>query len=520
MTHAFVKQPHRSLAGQQLAEVASAVAERPIMALFADDPRRFAACSLRVGPLLFDFSKTHYCPAIRDAGGALWQAAGWRAAADALIGGGIVNPTEGRPALHTATRGFRAPAVAANGDRIAEDVASADAKMAAVVQNVHAADYTAIIHIGIGGSVLGPAVIADALRLGTPGRYDLRFLSNIDGHAFEQAIAGLDPARTLLIACSKTWTTLEMQTNLAQALAWKQAAGVTNPYADVVAVTARPDLAQAQGVSPERIAHFGAWVGGRYSLWSAVGLPVALHYGLPVFEALRAGAREMDAHMADAPPEANAVLISALMGFLYAGVWGRATRAVMPYDQRLNLLVPFLQQLELESDGKRVDHDGDPYTGPAMPVVWGSVGTDAQHAVFQWLHQSSDWCPIDFIAVKTPSHGHATAHQALLANCLAQSSALLRGRADGVDAAQVSPGDRASTTILLDRLDAHALGALLAFYEHRTFAWSVLMGVNCFDQMGVELGKLMARDLTGPMTGAPLPAGWDASTAGLIAALR
>lgn len=522
MTHAYVRQPFRLPAAQAVVDAAEALAGRPIASLFDADPARFATSRIDVGPLLFDFSKTHDDPRLRRLGAALWSAAGWPQAIAALVGGGIVNPTEKRPALHTAARLFRAPEVAADGSAIAGALAESEARLQAAVARLRAADsgYDALIHIGIGGSVLGPALVVDALKVGRPERFVTRFLSNVDAHAFEAAIAGLDPARTLLIACSKTWTTLEMQANLTLALDWKRAAGVCEPMTDVVAATAKPELAAKQGVPEANILPFGAWVGGRYSLWSAVGLPIALNLGWEVFAELRAGARAMDAHAVDAAPDENAVLVSALMGFLYAWVWGRATRGVFAYDQRLALLAPFLQQLELESNGKRVDAYGEAYQGPPMPVVWGSVGTDAQHAVFQWLHQSTDWCPMEFIAVRQPEHGHAKAHEALLANCLAQSAALMRGRAEGVEPAQMSLGERPSITILIDRLTPHALGALLAYYEHRTFAIAVLMGINCFDQMGVELGKIMARDLEAPMAGAALPEGWDGSTAGLLRALK
>ena len=311
-------------------------------------------------------------------------------------------------------------------------------------------------------------------------------------------------------------------TNAAGALDWLRANGVADPLARTVAVTAAPGRARAWGAA--EVLPFAETVGGRYSLWSAVGLPFALRAGWPAWTALLAGARAMDSHFADAPDAANAPLLAAKLDVWSARYLGRQTRAVFAYDERLRLLPSFLQQLEMESNGKRVTRDGDPVLRPTAAVTWGGTGTDAQHAVFQLLHQGSVVGPVEFVAVREPGHRlAATHHRQLLANCFAQGAALMRGRTaaealalSGGDArlaaAKTFPGNRPSATILLDRLDPATLGALLAFYEHRTFAAAVLMGINPFDQWGVELGKEMA---TAALDGAGA-GGWDASTTDLM----
>lgn len=475
----------------------------------------------QTGPLLFDFSKTHWHPRLWEAAVPLWPYGGWRQAFEALVGGAIVNPTEGRSALHTAARGFNVPDVAKDGSAVRAVVVDSDARMAELVERMRASssDHDAVLHIGIGGSCLGPALVVDALSASEKGRFDVRFLSNIDGHAWGRAVAGLDPRRTLVVAVSKSWTTLETQSNLAMARRWLTDGGVVAPSQAIIAVTAAPDKAKADGILEQHILPFGSWVGGRFSVWSPVGITIALQYGWQVFEAFRAGGRLMDAHVLEAGDEPSAPAVAAVLGYAYARCCNRKTRAVFAYDDRLSLLVPFLSQLELESNGKGVTSEGQPYEGPAMPVVWGGVGTDAQHAVFQWLHQATDWAPVDFIAVAKPHHGNAAAHRALLANCLAQASALMCGYDGAGDPARRHPGNRPSTTILLERLSPEALGALLAFYEHRTYAQACLMGINCFDQMGVELGKRLAGGIDASLASGNV-AGLDASTAGLIKRLR
>jgi glucose-6-phosphate isomerase len=385
--------------------------------------------------------------------------------------------------------------------------------MRALVDAIEAGAFghvTGLLHIGIGGSVLGPALLVDALGR-QASSLEVRFLSNIDGAAFDDAVKPLDPATTLVIVASKTFTTLETLTNLEAARDWLQAAGVEDPDGRLIAVTAKPEAALAQGIDESRILQFGEGVGGRYSLWSSVGVTAALALGWDAFEALLEGAAEMDRHFRFAEPAQNMPLLAAFADRLYVEELGCQTRAIFAYDERLRLLPFYLQQLEMESNGKSATTDGKAVEQPTAPVTWGGTGTDAQHAVFQLLHQGTVLTPVEFLAVseaddaQDPEH-----HRLLLLNAFAQGAALMEGRQTD-DPQRSYPGNRPSATVLLNRLDARTLGALIAFYEHRTFANAVLLGINPFDQFGVELGKEIAKKLAGDGGGK-----LDASTRALM----
>jgi glucose-6-phosphate isomerase len=475
--------------------------------LFTAEPDRLSRLSFEVAGIYFDWSKTHLDQQVMDGLFARAEKMGLRGSREALFTGDIVNPSEGRSATHVAERGSGAP----------EDVDLATARrqrMRALVDAVEAGafgDITAILHIGIGGSVLGPALLVDALGRRAPG-FNVRFLSNIDGAAFDDAVKSLDPATTLVVAASKTFTTFETLTNLEAARAWLRGAGIADPDGRLIAVTAKPEAALDQGIDETRILQFGEGVGGRYSLWCSVGLTAALALGWDAFEALLEGAAEMDRHFRFAEPAANVPLIAAFADRIYAEQHGSQTRALFAYDERLRLLPFYLQQLEMESNGKSVTKEGKSVDHPTAPVTWGGTGTDAQHAVFQLLHQGTILAPVEFVAVREaddaqdPEH-----HRMLLLNAFAQGAALMRGRQSD-DPQRSYPGNRPSSTVLLDRLDARSLGALIAFYEHRTFANAVLLGINPFDQFGVELGKQIARQLAEGADEASL----DASTRALI----
>jgi glucose-6-phosphate isomerase len=458
--------------------------------LFAAEPDRLSRLSFQAVGIYFDWSKTHLNQALIAQFAVRADKVGFAAARDALFAGAIVNPSEGRAATHVAERGSGAP----------EDVDLASARrqrMRALVDAIEAGafgDVTGILHIGIGGSVLGPDLLVDALGRRS-SEFTVRFLSNIDGAAFEDAVRPLDPATTLIIVASKSFTTLETAANLEAARAWLGRAQVEDPDGRIIAVTARPEAALEQGIDETRILQFAESVGGRLSVWSSVGLSVALALGWDAFEAMLEGAAEMDRHFRFAEPAANVPLIAAFADRLYAEQLGCQTRGLFAYDERLRLLPFYLQQLEMESNGKSVTTDGHPVERPTAPVLWGGVGTDAQHAVFQLLHQGTVFVPVEFVGVREadddqdPEH-----HRLLLLNAFAQAAALMKGRpAD--DPHRAYPGNRPSATVLLDRLDARSLGALIAFYEHRTFANAVLAGINPFDQFGVELGKDIARQL-------------------------
>jgi glucose-6-phosphate isomerase len=456
--------------------------------LFSQEPDRVSRLSYQVAGIYFDWSKTHLDSALIADFGKFAEQQGLASARDALFSGGIVNPTEERPADHVAERGSGSP------DAV-KLASTRRTRMRALVDAIEAGAFgevTGILHIGIGGSVLGPKLLVEAL--GGASRLTLSFLSNIDPQAFLDAVAALDPATTVVVAVSKTFTTPETLANLDAANGWLRDAGVGDPYGRVVAVTASPEAAVDAGIDETRVLQFSEGVGGRYSLWSSVSVSAALALGWNLFEELLEGAAEMDRHFRYADTAENVPLLAAFADLLYTRKLGSQSRAVVAYDERLRLLVSYLQQLEMESNGKSVTVDGAPVGGPTAPVVWGGVGTDAQHAVFQLLHQGTALIPVEFVAVAQDDSHIPAHHRQLLLNAFAQGAALMRGSKSD-DPHRSYPGNRPSATILLDRLDARTLGALLAFYEHRTFANAVLLGINPFDQFGVELGKAIAREL-------------------------
>ncbi|MFA6219238.1 MAG: glucose-6-phosphate isomerase [Erythrobacter sp.] len=486
--------------------------------LFADDgAARVAALSGRIelggesGGILFDWSKTHLDEAVIARFGQLAEAMDFAGMRAKLFAGEVVNPTEGRAADHATLRGTGDPV------KVEEAMALIE-RMGMLVEAIHGGafgDIAHLIHIGIGGSALGPALGVDAL--GRDLAYcDVHVVSNIDGAALEQAFAACDPAKTLVAVASKTFTTIETMTNAQSALEWLRDNGVSDPGGRVIALTAAPEKAVEWGVDETRILPFQESVGGRYSIWSSIGFPIAMAVGMEDFRSLLAGAKAVDEHFRDTDGAANFVLRAAYADLYYTHVRGCQTRAVFAYDERLGLFPDYLQQLEMESNGKRVTATGAPVEGPTAPITWGGVGTDAQHAVFQLLHQGTHLVPVDFIASIAPGDQLDPAHhRILLTNCFAQGAALMAGGnmgAEGKDPARAFPGDRPSATMLCDDLDAATLGALIAFHEHRTFASAVLMGINPFDQFGVELGKKMARDIEAG------DAGFDASTEALLQA--
>jgi len=456
--------------------------------LFARDAGRVDSLSVDVAGIHFDWSKTHLTSEAVTAFSALAQSMGLAAKRDALFAGEAVNVTEGRAAEHGAERGEGAP----------ESVARAQAyhmRMRALIDAIEAEAFGPIrhvLHIGIGGSALGPDLLVDALGRDTD-RYDVAVVSNVDGLALEEATERFDPQATLIAVASKTFTTTETMLNAQSAIEWLQAGGVEDPYGRVVALTAAPEKAIEWGVDETRVLPFAESVGGRYSLWSSIGFPAALALGWDAFEEMLEGAAEMDRHFRLTELSSNAPVLAAFADLYYTQARGCETRATFAYDERLRLLPSYLQQLEMESNGKRVTVDGQPVAWPTAPITWGGVGTDAQHAVFQLLHQGTHLVPLEFVGVIEPADALADDHhRQLLINMFAQGAALMAGR-DAADKARAYPGDRPSATLLLDRLDPRTLGALLAFYENRTFVNAALLGINPFDQFGVELGKEMAK---------------------------
>ncbi len=513
---------------------------RPVAlrALFAADAGRFARFSASFDDLTVDFSKEKLDAGAWAALLDLARACGVEARRDAMAAGEAINVTEARPALHMALRGGCAPAVpgvadvAATLDRF---LAFAEAVRGGGYAASDGAPFTDVVNIGIGGSDLGPVMAARAIAADAGG-VRAHFVSNVDGAHLADVTRRLDPRRTLVIAASKTFTTQETMTNALSARDWLR--GGVGQAADghMAAVSTNIPACAAFGIDESRVFGFWDWVGGRYSLWGAIGLPVAIAAGAERFRAMLAGAAEMDRHFLTAPLAENLPVILALVGVWRRNAMGWPTVALIPYDQRLERFPAYVQQLDMESNGKRVTLDGAPVAHKTGPVIWGEPGTNAQHSFFQLIHQGTDVIPVDFIAAAEAAAPMGDHHAKLLANCLAQSAALAFGRteaevraemaAKGAAPAEIDrlaphrtfPGDRPSTTILHRRLDAFALGRLIALFEHKVFVQAALWGINPFDQWGVELGKVMAGDVLAAVQGGDASA-LDGSTRGLLARL-
>ncbi|HST46114.1 MAG TPA: glucose-6-phosphate isomerase [Luteimonas sp.] len=469
------------------------LAQARIHDLVQAEAGRAEGWTLRVGPLYANFARQRLdAEALQ---GLLQLAAHVRLgdAFAALVGGARVNVSEDRPALHTALRSDLAPTPVARAAHA--EARAARARMASLIAALEASAVTDIVNVGIGGSDLGPRLVADALKDFHGGRFRVHFLTNVDGSDAQHTLRGLDPARTAAILVSKSFATQETLLNGRILRDWL--GGGERLYA----VSANVARAEAFGVDATRVLPMWDWVGGRYSLWSAVGFAIALAVGMDQFEELLAGAAEMDAHVLSAPAATNMAVLHALCAVWNRNVLGMSTHAVLPYDERLALLPAYLQQLVMESLGKSVRPDGVEAGIDTVPVLWGGAGTNSQHSFFQALHQGTQAVPADFIGVLRPAHPYAENHAALLANLLAQTEALANGF-DADDAQKTYPGNRPSTLFLLDALTPHSLGMLIALYEHSVYAQSVLWGINAFDQWGVELGKSIANGLLPALQGA------------------
>jgi glucose-6-phosphate isomerase len=514
--------------------------------LFADDATRFERFSARLDDLTLDISKEKIDPPAMAALLRLARTAGIEAKRDAMLAGEPINLTEGRAVLHTALRaGPQAPTEVA-GVRVAPLVHETLGRVLAFAEDVRAgraagaggAPFADVVNIGIGGSDLGPAMATRALSPDADGPR-CHFVSNVDGAHLADTLEGLDPTTTLFIVASKTFTTLETMANAHSARAWlAEALGEAAAGAHLAAVSTNLEATAAFGIADERVFGFWDWVGGRYSVWSAIGLPVAIAVGAENFQDFLGGARAMDEHFAAAPLERNLPVLLGLVGIWRRNAMGWPTVALIPYDQRLERFTAYVQQLDMESNGKRVTRAGRPAGGATGPVIWGEPGTNAQHSFFQLLHQGTDVIPVDFIAAARPRERLGDHHALLLANCLAQSEALAFGKTEAEVRAEMAaegrasedierlaphrtfPGDRPSTIILHRRLDPFALGRLIALYEHKVFVEGAIWDVNSFDQWGVELGKQLATQLIPMVKGDAAPDGKDSSTAGLIARLR
>ena len=515
-------------AWKQLRALHSAAKESPPQSLFAADPARFEKFSLTLDDLLLDFSKTSLTAEALASLYQLAQQAEVFARRDAMFAGDIVNHTESRAVLHTALRAEENATVVCGGENVMPEVAAVRREMLDYAEDcragkIAAADgkpFSDAVNIGIGGSDLGPAMAAAALRPYCDG-LRTHFVSNMDGAHLADTLAELNPQRTLMVISSKTFTTAETMENGRRMAAWlAEGVGAENAPKHIVAITAAPELAEKFGA--RRVFRYWPWVGGRYSLWGAVGLPLALAIGRRHFLDFLRGGREMDSHFVSAPPENNLPLTLGLVGVWHRNFCGLPTRAILPYEQRLHLLPSYLQQLDMESNGKQTLQDGRTAAAATSPVVWGTAATNAQHAYFQMLHQGGDIVPCEFIAAARGSEGDG-GRNGLVANCLAQSAALFFG---GGEAGAKEPhrrfvGGRPSVTLLYRRLTPASLGRLLSLFEHRTFVEGAIWGVNSFDQWGVELGKTLATRLhqhiadlqSGESDSAP---DQDSSTRGLL----
>ncbi|WP_374469162.1 glucose-6-phosphate isomerase [Phenylobacterium sp.] len=517
---------------------------RRIVSLFGEEPERLERLTVAAAGLTLDLSKQPWSLADVAEALDLARASGVEAARGRLFAGERVNASEGRAALHMALRAPRGAGFQAQGEAVSAEVEGVRDRMTAFARAVRSGErkgatgrtFRAILHIGIGGSDFGPRLVWEALRPLDPP-IELRFAANVDPAEIQQALVGLDPAETLVVVVSKTFTTQETMTNAETARAWLRDALGAGADSHLVAVSTALDKTRAFGVADEQVFGFWDWVGGRYSVWSAVGLSCLIALGPEVFDRLLAGGAALDDHFREAPLAANAPVLLALAHVFNRNGLGRPTRSVVPYAQRLRLLPNFLQQLEMESNGKRVTADGRPVQHATAAAVFGDAGSNVQHAFFQMLHQGTDVIPLDIVAVAEGSEGDPAAQTKLLANAVAQAEALLVGRSEadvraelqarGLPEAEIAtlapqrtfPGDRPSSFILMDRLTPDTLGALIALYEHKTFVEGVLWGINSFDQWGVELGKTLATRVLGELEGGAAGE-HDPSTAALIARLR
>lgn len=517
------------------------LAGRHLRELFADDPQRAERFSCEAAGLHLDYAKNlvdeRTLPLLVD----LARAQGLPERIDAMFGGEKINTTEGRAVLHVALRAAEGTQIRVDGHDVVPDVHAVLARMRDFAARVRGGDFTGhtgrpirkVVNLGIGGSDLGPRMATQALAPYADPDLEVRFVANVDPADLASALRGLDPAETLFIVCSKTFTTLETLTNARAARAWC-VEGLGDPAAvarHFAAVSTNLEEVAKFGIDADNVFGFWDWVGGRYSMESAVGLSLMLAIGPERFDELLAGSRAMDEHFRSAPLERNLPVLLALLGVWYGNFWGTETHAILAYDHHLELFATYLQQLDMESNGKSVERDGRPAVHQTAPVVWGEPGTNGQHAFFQLLHQGTKCVPCDFIGFAKGPTPAEDQHALLMANFFAQSEALAFGRsreevlAGGVDP-ELAPhrtfaGNRPSNTLLAERLDPFTLGALVALYEHKVFAQGVVWNVNSFDQWGVELGKVLAGRIADELVGDADPGeSHDASTAALIRRYR
>ncbi|MYM73123.1 glucose-6-phosphate isomerase [Duganella sp. FT134W] len=529
---------------QALASHAVDAKQWQLRQLFASDAQRFPKLTVDAAGLFLDYSKNRLDATTVGLLLDLARERGVEAQRDAMLRGEKINLTEQRAVLHTALRMPRGKTLVVDGQDVNADVHAVLDHVKEFTDRVRNGQWlgysgkpiTDIVNVGIGGSDLGPKMAVLALRSYAHPRLKMHFVSNVDGHDMDAALAQVHPETTLFIIASKTFTTAETMLNATSARDWFLQNGGTadNLAKHFVAVSTNTKAVGEFGIDTANMFPFWDWVGGRYSVWSAIGLSVALAVGFGYFSDFLAGAHAMDEHFREAPLEQNMPVLLAMTGFWNRQFLDCGSLSIAPYHQDLNRFAAYLQQLDMESNGKRVTRNGAAVDTPTCPVVWGECGTNAQHAYFQLLHQGTDIVPIDFIAALRATHDLPGHHDALLANCFAQSEAFMTGKTadevradlagqnlsgDQIEALvphKTFPGNRPSNTILMDQLTPGALGALIALYEHKTFVQGVIWDVNSFDQWGVELGKVLAKNIQSELTGEVKPERHDSSTNGLI----
>ncbi|WP_321366269.1 glucose-6-phosphate isomerase [Pseudomonas extremaustralis] len=544
---AYYRTPHDVTAlpaWQALNQHRQAMQDFSMREAFTADPQRFSQFTLSSCGLFLDYSKNLITRETRDLLVNLAKEVDLKAAIDALYAGEPVNSSEGRPALHTALRRPVGDKLSVNGVNIMPDVHKVLNQITDLVGRIHDGLWrgytekpiTDVVNIGIGGSFLGPELVSEALLAYAHKGVRCHYLANIDGSEFHELTMKLRAETTLFIVSSKSFNTLETLKNAQAARAWYLAQGGSEAelYRHFIAVSSNNAAAVAFGIREENIFPMWDWVGGRYSLWSAIGLPIALAIGMSNFKELLSGAYTMDQHFQNAPFEQNMPVLLGLLGVWYGNFWGAQSHAILPYDHYLRNITKHLQQLDMESNGKSVRQDGTPVSTDTGPVIWGGVGCNGQHAYHQLLHQGTQLIPADFIVPIVSFNPVSDHHQWLYANCLSQSQALMLGKTRGEaenelrdkglpeDQVQklaphkVIPGNRPSNTLVVERISPRRLGALVAMYEHKVFVQSVIWGINAFDQWGVELGKELGKGVYNRLTGAEEASAEDASTQGLI----
>ncbi|MCJ8202745.1 glucose-6-phosphate isomerase [Pseudomonas sp. RGM2987] len=511
---------------------------------FNADPQRFNQFTLSSCGLFLDYSKNLINAQTRDLLVGLANEVDLKGAIKSLFEGEIVNASENRPALHTALRRPVGDKLLVNGVNVMPDVHKVLNQITDLVGRIHDGLWrgytekpiTDVVNIGIGGSFLGPQLVSEALLSYTHKGVRCHYLANIDGSEFHELTMKLRAETTLFIVSSKSFNTLETLKNAQAARAWYLAQGGSEAelYRHFIAVSSNNAAAVAFGIREENIFPMWDWVGGRYSLWSAIGLPIALAIGMSNFKELLSGAYSMDQHFQSAPFEQNMPVLLALLGVWYGNFWGAQSHAILPYDHYLRNITKHLQQLDMESNGKSVRQDGTPVSTDTGPVIWGGVGCNGQHAYHQLLHQGTQLIPADFIVPIVSFNPVADHHQWLYANCLSQSQALMLGKTRAEAEAElrdkgmsedevqklathkVIPGNRPSNTLVVERISPRRLGALVALYEHKVFVQSVVWGINAFDQWGVELGKELGKGVYNRLVATEESPAEDASTQGLI----